>query len=192
MINYVLSLGLVPSDDDLLGSWDGVSFTVSEADATVAFANAASHDLLDHDLSLDRRAANSIVAAQPIESVEHLAGLYYVGRSALTTLKSSAIDTGATPDVFADDLRDALVDAYEVMGSDIEAMGGHSLEDALDAVSAESAWLLTDPEEDPYGYDFDTTTVYAHVDPIFKGSDNIWFGAYDSATGELFEVYSFN
>jgi len=192
MIDYVLTLGLVPSDDDLLGSWDDVSFTVSEADATLAFANAASHDLLDYDLGLDRRAASSIVAAQPIESIEHLAGLYYVGNSALNILKDAAVDTGVTTDIFATDLRDALVDFYDVVGSDIEAMGGRSLQDALNAVNPDSAWLLHDPEDDPYGYDFDTTTVFAHIDPIFGDSDSIWFGAYDSATGELIEVYSFN
>ena len=51
MVEYVVSLGLVPSEDDLLGSWDGVSFTVTEADATLSFANAASFEMLDKGLT---------------------------------------------------------------------------------------------------------------------------------------------
>jgi hypothetical protein len=88
---YATDNGYVPLEDEVLGTWDGVQFTVSEAEATVAFANAASHDLLDYDLGLDRRAVDSIVAAQPIASVAQLAGLYYVGHTALATLKDEAL-----------------------------------------------------------------------------------------------------
>jgi hypothetical protein len=192
ILDYVVSLGIVPSDNDLLGSWDGVEFTVAEADATLDFANAATYETLDLDLDLDRRAAASIIDAQPIESIDHLAGLYYVGKSALNTLKDSASDTGVTTAMFADDLQQAIVEAYSVMGADIANMGGRSLDEALDAIDAESAWLLDDPQDDPYSYDLTTTTVYAHIDPIFVESDTIWFGAYDSTTGALIEVYSFN
>ena len=93
MITYVSRQGLVPNDGDFLGTWDDVGFTVAEAEATLAFANKASYDLLDVDLELDRRAASSIIAAQPVESIEHLAGLYYVGHTALSTLKDEAVGT---------------------------------------------------------------------------------------------------
>jgi len=180
--------------DDILGTWDGVTFTVAEADAVLDAANTWSGQVLDVDVELDSRAVNSVVSARPIPSVEHLAGLYYVGKSALNKLKDAAVDSDAdSPEsVFAADLRDALVDTYANMGADIEAMGGSGLADAQDAVSADGVWLLEDPEEDPYGYSFATTDVFAHVDPIFEGSDNVWFGAYHRATGELIEVYSFN
>jgi hypothetical protein len=192
MIDYVARQGLIPNDNDLLGSWDDVSFTVAEAEATLAFANKASYDLLDIDLELDRRAASSIIAAQPVESIEHLAGLYYVGNTALSTLKDEAVGTGVSMDDFTADLRDALVEFYDVMGSDIAAMGGRSLQQALNNVNTESAWLLHDPNDDPYGYDFGSTTVFAHIDPLFIESDTIWFGAYDRASGKLIEIYSFN
>lgn len=192
MIDYVLSLGLVPSDNDLLGSWDDVSFTVAEAKATLAFANKASYDLLDYDLALDQRAASSIIAAQPVESIEHLAGLYYVGNTALSILKGEAVGTGASMDDFTADLRDALVEVYDEVGSDIEAMGGRSLQEAIQAVNPQSAWLIQDPEDEPYGYDFGTTTVFGHIDPIFVDADTIWFGAYDRSSGQLIEIYSFN
>ncbi len=91
MAAYALEHGYVPVEDDVLGTWDGVQFTTTEAEATIDFANDASHDLLDHDLGLDRRAADSIVAAQPIASVAQLAGLYYVGNTALNILKDAAL-----------------------------------------------------------------------------------------------------
>ena len=89
LLGFALAQGWVPAEDETLGVWDGVSFTVAEADQTLAFANQASHDLLDHDLGLDRRAADSIVAAQPIGSIALVAGLYYVGAKALDRLKTA-------------------------------------------------------------------------------------------------------
>lgn len=80
----------VPSEDDeVVGTWDGVTFTVAEADHVVALANRASATWLDRDLGLDRRAVESILAARPIATVEQLAGLYYVGEEALSTLKDA-------------------------------------------------------------------------------------------------------
>lgn len=90
LVDYVLSIGVVPVGDDHLGVWDGVSFTVNEAEQTVAYVNIASFPLLDDELQLDSRAAESIIAAQPVESVEHLSELYYVGKSALSILKEEA------------------------------------------------------------------------------------------------------
>ena len=83
--------GWVPHGEALLGSWDGVEFSVDEADWTVNLVNTLSHVEMDHGLGLDRRAADSIVAAQPLLSVAQLAGLYYVGRSALSVLKEAAV-----------------------------------------------------------------------------------------------------
>ena len=90
LLDFAISKGWVPQGDDQLGRWDGVSFTVTEAQRTLAYVNLASHDLIDHDLGMDRRTADSIVAAQPIASIEELAGLYYVGKTALTRFKAEA------------------------------------------------------------------------------------------------------
>jgi hypothetical protein len=78
------------SDHDELGTWDGVTFTVAEAEATVELANTAGANYLDDGLDLDRRAVDSILAARPIDTVQELAGLYYVGQTALQTLKDTA------------------------------------------------------------------------------------------------------
>ncbi len=90
LVDFAISQGWVPFEEDFLGSWDGVSFSVVEADNTLSLANSASLELLDKDLGLDKRAAQSIVDAQPIATVEELARLYYVGKTALSRLKDAA------------------------------------------------------------------------------------------------------
>jgi hypothetical protein len=90
LVDYVLSIGVVPTGDDHLGTWDDVRFTVTEAELTVSYVNSASLALLDDELQLDSRAASAIIDAQPVESVEHLSELYYVGKSALSILKEEA------------------------------------------------------------------------------------------------------
>ena len=90
MIGYAAKAGWVPGAEDILGIYDGVSFTVDQADATLALANSLTLDELDHDLGLHARAAESIALAQPIATIDELSRLYYVGRSALTELKAVA------------------------------------------------------------------------------------------------------
>jgi hypothetical protein len=89
---YAAADGWVPSGAETLGTYDGVSFTVDEADATVAFVNAATYDQLDVEVGLDKRAVDAIVAARPLPSVLALSELYYVGGSALTDLKDAAAE----------------------------------------------------------------------------------------------------
>jgi hypothetical protein len=95
---WVAANGWVPGGDDTLGTWDGVTFTVDEAAATVALANSADEDVLDVDLGLDRRAVDSIVAARPIPTVLALSELFFVGRSALTVLRDAATADDADGD----------------------------------------------------------------------------------------------
>ena len=90
---HVEAQGWVPEGDDELGTWDGVTFTVDEAAATVELANTLDETTLDVDLALDRRAVNSILDARDISDVGELAGLYFVGQYALTTLLDAALDT---------------------------------------------------------------------------------------------------
>jgi len=91
MVVYASKQGWVPGAEDILGVYDGVSFTVDQAEATLAFTNALSQSELDDDLALHARAAESIANAQPIATIDELARLYYVGRSALTDLKGAAL-----------------------------------------------------------------------------------------------------
>ena len=90
MVGFAAKSGWVPGAEDILGIYDGVSFTVDQANATLALTNSLTIDELDHDLGLHARAAESIAVAQPIATVDELSRLYYVGRSALTELKALA------------------------------------------------------------------------------------------------------
>ncbi len=98
MIEYAAQNGWVPGSEDLLGVYDGVTFTVTEAEATLALANSLSQLELDHGLRLHARAAESIALAQPIGTIDELARLYYVGGSALTTIKLSALKDNTVQD----------------------------------------------------------------------------------------------
>ncbi|MEQ9324195.1 MAG: proprotein convertase P-domain-containing protein [Polyangiaceae bacterium] len=90
---YAAQQGFVPQGDELLGVYDGVPFTVNEAEATLAFVNAATFAFLDDEVGLDKRAAESIAEATPIETVLELSKLYFVGESALLKLKGWAVST---------------------------------------------------------------------------------------------------
>lgn len=94
IIDFADEQGFVPSGSDLLGVYDDVPFTVDDAVRTLDLVNTASEELLDVTIALDARAVESILEARAIESVLELAGLHYVGTSALTKLKA----WGAPPD----------------------------------------------------------------------------------------------
>lgn len=88
LYQYAATYGFVPAGTDTLGTYDGVSFTVDEAAATVALANSATLTELDEVIGLDRRAADNIVAERPILTMADLAEIPYVGGSALLKLKN--------------------------------------------------------------------------------------------------------
>jgi len=93
LVAFAGDQGRIPGDNDLLGTWDGVSFTVAQADLTLEIVvNDLDHHDFDVYMDLDRRAADSIVAAQPVASIAELASLYYVGNSALRKIKAEAAD----------------------------------------------------------------------------------------------------
>jgi len=92
LVYFASKDGWVPGADDILGVYDGVSFTVNQAEATLYVANTLDADALDFDLQLDARAVESIVEARPIDTVDHLSRLYYVGGSALQTLRDHNLD----------------------------------------------------------------------------------------------------
>ena len=81
-------LGWIPEGEELLGVYDGVAFSVIEAEIALEYVNKASDEMLDEQLN--RRAVNSIVAVRPIHSLEQLAGLRYVGNTAMSTIKEMA------------------------------------------------------------------------------------------------------
>jgi len=93
---------------------------------------------------------------------------------------------------FVEDLRAALVDWYEIHGEDVAQSGGAVLEDAQAAVTEEQVLYVPDEQEDPFGYDLSTHTLYAHPDVVWPGSDIVWFGAYQNSDGALVEIVDFN
>jgi hypothetical protein len=193
LVNFAFTQNWVPTADDVLGTWDGVVFTVAEAEATLALANGSTEAELDHDLNLDRRAAASIAAAQPIETLSALSGLWFVGGSALGLLKDAAVTAEplSLDERFAGDLSRYLDEWYAVYGADAEQAGARDLAEAQAAISIDAMEAVMDAEEDPFGYDLSTTHIIVHPALVFPGADTMWFGAYDAATGELIEIGRF-
>jgi hypothetical protein len=93
---------------------------------------------------------------------------------------------------FAEHLTDTLEGWYEQHGADVAASGGNTKEEAQALVSPDKVEEVTDSEEDPHAHDLARFVVYRHPDIVWPGSDIVWFGAYDRATGALFEIYDFN
>jgi V8-like Glu-specific endopeptidase len=65
---------------------EGVTFDATQAAAVLNLVNTAPFSTLDVDVGLDSRAASNIVAARPLESLQALGAVSYVGTSALTLL----------------------------------------------------------------------------------------------------------
>ena len=85
---YAQASGFVPEGNDVLGVYDGVSFTVIEADRALDLVNSVSDGVLRFEVDLDSRAVDSIVNARPILSVRELSELYYVGTAMLGRIKN--------------------------------------------------------------------------------------------------------
>lgn len=88
LMDYARSAGYVPEGDDVLGSYDGVTFTVNQAEAALRIVNEESEGVLSGEVDLDSRAINSIFAARPIASMPELAELYWVGPAMLERLRT--------------------------------------------------------------------------------------------------------
>lgn len=90
LLAFAGKAGYVPAGDDLLGVYDRVPFSVSEAYALLDLVNAASLSELDHGLKLDARAAKAIVVARPYATLADVAATRYVGRATLARLKANS------------------------------------------------------------------------------------------------------
>ncbi len=199
LLKYALDQGWIPDEDDLLGSWDGVDFTVSEAELTLSFVNAASHDLLDHDLGLDRRAADSIVEAQPIESIEELAGLYYVGGTALSQLKEHALSEDVVEylDQFNHDEAEELPDGSSAgLTTKVHVVGVPDI--AVDVVFVvdlqhdapeEVQLTLTSPSGTSWVIEVDGPSIAHPLGSMFDPNGYWTLNAVDSASSNVGEVY---
>jgi hypothetical protein len=79
--------GYVPMDDDYLGTWDGLDFTVREASEVLHLVNTLTAQRLDNHVGLDKRAVKSIVEARPVQSLAQLSELYFLGQAQVRRLK---------------------------------------------------------------------------------------------------------
>ena len=96
LVAFADARGFVPSGDDVLGTFDGVTFTVAEAGRVLQAVNDYSDGVLRYEVPLDSRAVNSIIAARPIPTMGELADLYYVGTAMLNRLKDYTALPAAT------------------------------------------------------------------------------------------------
>jgi len=85
---FAAARGYTPAGDDVLGVYDGVSFTVAEAERALRIVNEESDGVLRVEVGLDSRAVNSILSARPVHTVRELSELYWVGTAMLGRIKS--------------------------------------------------------------------------------------------------------
>lgn len=97
----------------------------------------------------------------------------------------------STAEQFAQDFREHLVGWYADHWVDIQN-SALTLAEAQALISAERVEEVTAPDEDPEANDFSKVLVVRHPDVVWPGSDIVWFGAYDRASGALIRVYDFN
>ena len=90
LLDFAFAQGFVPEGADVLGTYDGVTFTVDQAGAVVRVVNTASSAQLDVDADLDGPAVTAIVDARPIGSVLALSQLASVGQVTLEKLRAHA------------------------------------------------------------------------------------------------------
>lgn len=95
LVAHATQLGYVTDDGEgVAGEYDGVAFSLAEAEGVLAIANGASLEILDIDIGLDARAARAILQSRPFiastlgANMQELAAASYVGASALQRLKS--------------------------------------------------------------------------------------------------------
>jgi len=97
IVAYATSQGFAPEGDDVLGTYEGVTFTVNEAQAVLEVANLSSYTILDDEVPLDRRAVDGIFEGRPFVTVLSLSHATFVGTSALTLLKAFAAGNSGAP-----------------------------------------------------------------------------------------------
>ncbi|MEM7155217.1 MAG: proprotein convertase P-domain-containing protein [Myxococcota bacterium] len=132
--SYVIDNDLVPHADDLLGTYDGVELTYGEAIDTLALANTATEDELDYDVPLDRRAVDSILDARPIESMEELAELYWVGPVGMNRMVQYALPTppaNSWSEQFSHDQQFQIPDGWGGLWTQVEVVGAPAEADVL-------------------------------------------------------------
>jgi len=79
--------GVCRHDSELLGVFDGVAFTVGEADGALVLVNLAEEAALSRDVGLTARAAENVVAARPIATIDALSSVAWIGPASLERVR---------------------------------------------------------------------------------------------------------
>lgn len=69
------------------GNWEGVSFSAAQVSLALDLAGNADLERLDDTIGLDARAAENIIAARPIASMNQLAAIGFVGTASLEKIR---------------------------------------------------------------------------------------------------------
>lgn len=69
------------------GTWEGITFTAQEVGVVMDIVNNATLTQLDIDAAMNKRAAENIIADRPIDNMEQLEAVSYVGSAAMQDLK---------------------------------------------------------------------------------------------------------
>lgn len=96
-------------------------------------------------------------------------------------LADVVLPLAADPARFVADLELTISRWYEQHEADVRAANGRTLDAALQAIDVQNVGKLIAAEVDMFGYDPAHFDVFYHVDPVFPGSDRIWYGVYDRA-----------
>lgn len=99
---WAVTRGWDDGDDAWVGVYDGVGFSLSDAEATLEVANTAPESILDIEARLRSDAVASILAARPIFSVEQLASLPRVGQVNLSQLRGYAVARAEAAQILAE------------------------------------------------------------------------------------------
>lgn len=103
-----------------------------------------------------------------------------------------AVPDGATPERFVDDLKVEIERWYEAHERDASAFDAPPLDEVLDNVDVDNVRVLDDLEaEEFFEWDPEYFRIFYHPDPVFPGSDRLWYGVYEPS-GELRSIYDVN
>ncbi len=88
LLAYAYDHDYVPKGPEMLGVFEGVSFTVAEAAVALDLVNHSNSRHLDVDVRLDARAVAALMELRPIDTVAELAAVRFIGPAALRRIKA--------------------------------------------------------------------------------------------------------
>lgn len=91
--------GWLPHQDAFLGTYDGHSFDLSEAELVLDVVNEGTREELDDDAGLHANVVDSIMAGRPFHSLDRVSNLPSLGHVNMSKLKAYALSHGSSSTV---------------------------------------------------------------------------------------------